>query len=142
MTSQHNKMAERDEMVNCGKKFANVIKKQKRKLAHFQSAAKGALWFAESFVLVPECVNVRVSGSEDTLTIPLISEQASTPKEPEGRRADGAVSVQTFYLLDHFGDSDEFYHELTQVSKKQHIHVCPSIIHLYALIFLVLTVQF
>ena len=83
---------------------------------------------------------MRVSGSEDTLMIPLISEQASTPKEPEGRRADEAVAVQTLYLPDHFGISDEFYHELTQVSKKQHIHVCPSIVHLYA--FLELTAQF
>ena len=51
-------MAERDEMVNCGKKFADVVKKQKRKLAHFQSAAEGALWFAESFGLVRECVEL------------------------------------------------------------------------------------
>ena len=56
MTSQLNKMmAERDEMVNWGKKFADVGKKQKRKLAYFQSAAEGALWFAESFGLIPVC---------------------------------------------------------------------------------------
>ena len=141
MTSQLNKMmAERDEMVNRGKKFADVDKKRKRKLAHFQSAAEGALWFAESFGLVPECVNVRVSGSEDTLTIPLISEQASTPKEPEGRRADEAVAVQTLYLLDRFGVSDEFYHELTQVSKEHTAHTCMSFNHTFN--FLVLTVQF
>ena len=133
MTSQLNKMmAERDEMVNCGKKFADVGKKQKkRKLVHFQSAAEGALWFAESFGLVPECVNVRVSGSEDTLTIPLVSEQASTPKEPEGRRADEAVAVQTLYLLDRFGVSDEFYHELTQVSKEHTAHTCMSFNHTF-----------
>ena len=133
MTSQLKKMmAERDKMVNCGKKFADVGKKQrKRKLAYFQSAAEGALWFAESFGLIPECVNVRVSGSEDTLMIPLIREQASTPKELEGRRADEAAAVQTLYLLDRFGISDEFYHELTQVSKKHTAHTCMSFNHTF-----------
>ena len=52
MTLQLNKlMTERYEMVNCGKKFADVGDKQKRKLAHFQSAAERAIWFAESFGL-------------------------------------------------------------------------------------------
>ena len=88
----------------------NLQTQKKRKLAHFQSAAEGALWFAESFGLIPECLDMRVSGSEDTLKIPLVSEQASSPKESEGRQANGAVAVQTLYCQDRFGVSDEFYH--------------------------------
>ena len=79
-------LKERDELVNCGKKMIEVGKKQqKRKLAHFKSAAEGALWFAESFGLIPECLDVRLSGSEDRVKIPLTEDQASQTKQREGR---------------------------------------------------------
>ena len=56
-------MVERDEVVSCGKKVADVGKRQqKRKLAHFHSAAESVLWFAESFELIPESLDVRVTG--------------------------------------------------------------------------------
>lgn len=109
-------LMERDELVNCGKKRIEVSKKQqKRKLAHFKSAAEGALWFAESFGLIPECLDVRVSGSEDGVKISFTEEQASQAKQSKGKQVDEAIAVQTLYLLDRFGVSDEFYHELTQV---------------------------
>ena len=66
-------------------------------------------------IIWTQCLDVQVSGSEDKLKIPLISEQMSPLKESEGRRVDKAVAVQTLYLLHCFGVSDEFYHELTQV---------------------------
>ena len=117
MSTQFNGLLmERDEMINCGKKMVEVGKKQqKRKLAHFKSAAEGALWFAESFGLIPECLDARVSGSEDRVKIPLMEEQVSQAKQPKTRQVDEAVAIQTLYLLDQFGVSDEFYHELTQV---------------------------
>ena len=41
-------------MVNTGRKYQEVGAKQKKqKLAHFQKAADAALWFGESFGLVP-----------------------------------------------------------------------------------------
>ena len=39
------------------------------------------------------------------------SKQPSTT--PERRKVDEYVALQTLYLLDRFGVSDEFYHELT-----------------------------
>ena len=52
-------MIERDEMVHCGKKYEDMSKRhQRRKLADFRSAAEGALWFAESFGLIPESLQV------------------------------------------------------------------------------------
>ena len=52
-------MIERDEMVHCGKKYEDMSKRhQGQKLADFRSAAKGALWFAESFGLIPESLQV------------------------------------------------------------------------------------
>ena len=48
------------------------------------------------------------------INVPLSdSDQPSTT--PEGRKVDEYVALQTLYLLDRFGVSDEFYHELTQV---------------------------
>ena len=73
------------------------------------------LWFAESFGLIPECLDARVSGSEDRVKIPLMEEQVSQAKQPKIRQVDDAVAIQTLYLLDRFGVSDEFYHKLTQV---------------------------
>ena len=52
-------MMERDDMVHCGKRYEDMSKRhQRRKLADFRSAAEGALWFAESFGLIPESLQV------------------------------------------------------------------------------------
>ena len=53
-------MMERDDMVHCGKNYEDMSKRQqRRKLADFRSAAEGALWFAESFGLIPESLQVQ-----------------------------------------------------------------------------------
>ena len=105
-------VVERDEMVHCGKKVEEMSKRhRRRKLSEFGSAAESALWFAESFGLIPASVNVRTS---EVISVPLSdSEQPSTT--PECREVDEYVALQTLYILDRFGVSDEFYHELTQV---------------------------
>ena len=107
-------MVERDEMVYCGKVEEMSKRYWRRKLSEFGSAAESALWFAESFGLILESLNVRTSGSGEEISVPLSdSEQPSTT--PECRQVDEYVALQPLYLLDRFGVSDEFYHELTQV---------------------------
>ena len=108
-------VVERDEMVHCGKKVEEMSKRHRRKkLTEFGSAAESALWFVESFGLIPESLNVRTSGSGEVISVPLSdSKQPSTT--PECRKVDKYVALQTLYLLARFGVSDEFYHELTQV---------------------------
>ena len=51
-------------------------------------------------------------------------------RSPEGRKVNEHVALQTFYPLDRFGVSDEYYHELTQV-----LHMCIHIVymHMYSL---------
>ena len=52
-------MMERDVMVHCGKKYEDMsMHHQRWKLADFRSPAEGALWFAESFGLIPESLQV------------------------------------------------------------------------------------
>lgn len=108
-------VVERDEKVHCGKKVEEMSKRhQRRKLTEFGSAAESALWFAESFGLIPESLNVRTSGSGEAISVPL-SDSMQSSTTPERPKVDEYVALQTLYLLDRFGVSDEFYHELTQV---------------------------
>ena len=107
-------MVERDEMVYCGKVEEMSKRHRRRKLSEFGSAAESALWFAESFGLIPESLNVRTSRSGEVISVPL-SDSVQPSTTPECRQVDEYVALQTLYLLDRFGVSDEFYHELTQV---------------------------
>ena len=54
-TTQFNQViTERDEQVNKGSPYESVgAKQKKKKLAHFKKAVNAALWFSESFSLVP-----------------------------------------------------------------------------------------
>ena len=45
------------------------------------------------------------------------------------RKVDEATALQTLYMLDRFGVSGEFYHELTQVRCYDLIHV--TVFHIY-----------
>ena len=133
-------LVERDAMVNTGRKYEDVgARQKKRKLAHFQSAADAALWFAESFGLVPEQLTVHTVESEEAVAIPLCGASGSVPDAQPVRRVDEFCAMQTLYLLDKFGVSDEFYHELTQV-RYFYLHVyvyisvsffLPIFVHMY-----------
>ena len=73
VTSQLNGvLLERRNMVNTGRSYDDLSSRQKRrKLAQFQRAADAALWFGESFGLIPAHLTVRSSVTK--LTIPLPS---------------------------------------------------------------------
>ena len=47
--------------------------------------------------------------------MPLSDSKQPSIITPECRKVDEFIALQTLYLLDRFGVSDEFYHELTQV---------------------------
>ena len=113
-------LLERDDVVNAGKAYDDVGPKQKkRKLAQFQRAADAALWFGESFGLVPTQLMLQSSTCDEAITIPLrdSTSQPTVPDTHPTREVDEFCAMQTLYLLDRFGVSDEFYHELTQVSQ-------------------------
>ena len=117
MTSKLNEvLLERSDMVNRGKSYDDLSSRQKRrKLAQFQRAADAALWFGESFGLVPAQLTVRSSVNDEALTITLGGTSPPLSDTPLAREIDEFCAMQTLYLLDRFGVSDEFYHELTQV---------------------------
>ena len=61
-------------------------------------------------------MTVHTAHSNDQITISLGQEvNIPTVQKPPVREADKFVALQTFYLLNCFGVSDECYHEMTQV---------------------------
>ena len=103
-------------MVNTGKSYDDLSSRQKkRKLSQFQRVADAALWFGESFGLVPVQLTIHTSQMDESLTIPLGDTSAPLPDTLLVREIDEFCAMQTLYLLDWFGVSDKFYHELTQV---------------------------
>ena len=119
MTMQLNRvLAERSDVVNKGSTYDEVgTRQKKRKLSQFQRAADAALWFGESFGLLPTKLMVKTSRSDEVISLPLGDTITPVPDTPPTREVDEFCAMQTLYLLDRFGVSDEFYHELTQVCK-------------------------
>ena len=90
-------------------------RQKRRKLSQFQWAADAALWFGESFGLVPTQLMVQTSQNDEAISIPLGRTTIPVPNTQPAREVDEFGAMQTLYLLDRFGVSDEFYHELAQV---------------------------
>ena len=65
-----------------------------------------------------ESITTRTSNDGNELVIPLGSQQGKHPSlvpATSQLRLTGTATPMTLYLLERFGVSDEFYHELTQV---------------------------
>ena len=114
---------DRDSMVNSGLPVDGVSERQRRrKMAHFKDNVDKALWFADSFGLVPESLTVRAATSGVITTVDLKPRQQPSPQAVIS--TDSGKIMQTLYLLERFGVSDEFYHELTQVSVRTSHPMC------------------
>jgi len=103
----------------CCQTVASRLKFQKQKKLVKEPATK-AFWFAEIFGLEVESITTRTSNDGSELVIPLGSQQGKHPSlvpatstAPTDRNCHSNV-MQTLYLLEWFGVSDEVYHELTQ----------------------------
>lgn len=96
--------------VNIGLPLNQVAERQRRrKLSLLKNSTEKALWFIESFGLDMESVTMRDSaGSSVVLNYTDLPPPPRTTPPP----SDQAIA-QTLYLLERFGVSDEFYHELT-----------------------------
>ena len=108
---------ERAAVINCGKTVEESSQRhRRRKISHFRSVAEAALWFADSFGLIPDQLNTHTATSGEQIAINFGegTSQAS-PLPTTTVLPDEFCATQTLYLLDRFGVSDEFYHELTQV---------------------------
>ena len=91
---------------------------RRRKLNHFRSVTEATLWFAESFGLVPDQLNIHTATSSEWINMQFgEGTSQGSPQPITTRIPDEFCAMQTLYLLDRFGVFDEFYHELTQVKQ-------------------------
>ena len=118
--------------VNTGLPLNQVAERQRRrKLSLLKSSTEKALWFVESFGLDVESVTMRDSAGSSvvlnytdppppTLTTPVPPPTLTTPAPPPTLTTPAPPSdhalAQTLYLLERFGVSDEFYHELSMIN--------------------------
>ena len=106
--------------TNRGRPIAELgLRQTRRKLAEVATLTTRALWFADTFGLVPESLKMRKAGSGERVTMQLDSYQATAPPVEEASLPSGTDKqriVQVLYLLDRFALSDEAYHELSSIT--------------------------
>ena len=101
-------------------------RQRKRKLSRVKTTAQKVLWFLETFGLDAELLQLRSLETGDKISV--ILTETSTCASSSGSNSDSSQdhtssqdhSVrqrirQSLYLLERFGVSDGFYHELTQL---------------------------
>ena len=112
---QHEKgLADVTNYANKGKSVEEVSPRQaRRKVKTFTNFAQQALWFAESFGLVPDYVQVHKAVSGSPLKISFTDDTLSSPSPSED---DYSKVQQMLYIVDRFAVSDDAYHELSIVS--------------------------
>lgn len=98
--------------LNTGLPLAQVSERQKRrKVSSLRESTEKALWFVESFGLSMESDTMRDQLSDAPLVLTYGEQSSPAPSYPP-MPSDQAL-FQTLYLLERFGVSDEFYHELS-----------------------------
>ena len=118
---QEREAENREVMANYGRPIEVSDCHKWRKLSKCKESATKALWFAETFGLEVESIATKTISAGNEVVIPLASQQGNCPfmassssTAPTDRNCHSKV-MQTLYLLERFGVSDHFYHELTQV---------------------------
>ena len=105
---------------NRGKTIEEVSPRQARRKMHtVTDFAKKALWFAESFGLIPECVQLHKAGSGSPVKVHLNMAASTTINESDegsSRLTDHERILQILYIVDRFSVSDEAYHELSSLA--------------------------
>uniref|UniRef100_A0A1X7T8Z9 Uncharacterized protein n=2 Tax=Amphimedon queenslandica TaxID=400682 RepID=A0A1X7T8Z9_AMPQE len=112
----HRKTISSEASINSGKGICDVEARQrKRKIATLKESCKNALWFTGTYDI--NLVDISYKSSDDKKLVlkynrsPLPSITADSVAEA----AEGHGSQEILDLLDRFGVSDEFYHELTML---------------------------
>ncbi len=104
----------KDLPTNSGQTYDSVERQQKnRKLVSLQKDASSALWFAKTYGLVPTTLTLESNAGEE-VKIPMNGPTAKkAPTSFSELPEDDQRKIQQLaYILDHFGVSDTFYHEL------------------------------
>ena len=107
---------------NSGKTIEEVSPRQaRRKMKDITTFSKQALWFAESFGLIPDYVQMHKAQSGSPVKV-TIRDKSSSPSPSAPSESDYAKVHQILYILDRFAVSDEAYHELSVSSSLPPVH--------------------
>ena len=103
----------KDVVQNVGKSFDEVqLRQQRRKVAALRERIKDALWFCDSFGL--NLVSVIFKSKAEKL-VEIHYDKRSDSNSDEADKTDDQV-LAILYLLNRFGVSDQFYHEVSMVN--------------------------
>ena len=101
--------------MNTGKGIDEVKERQRRrKIMALKESCKKAMWFADSFHLDLASVIFRTRKSKEVLSLDYTQLDPDVPSSSSN--SSNNTLYQVLYLLDRFGVSDEFYHELSMVN--------------------------
>lgn len=112
------------EEENRGKGIDEVGKRQRRrKITAIKESCKKALWFLDSFNVDVTNIFLKTRKSKEVIALgyestvsQLSQEQVHVSHSSESFQASLSASIdEILFLLDCFGVSDEFYHELTMI---------------------------
>ena len=107
---------------NSGKTIEEVSPQQaRRKMKDVTTFSKQALWFAESFGLIPDYVQMHKAQSGSPVKV-TICDKSPSPSPSTPSESDYAKVRQILYILDRFAVSDEAYHELSVSSNLLPLH--------------------
>lgn len=107
---------------NSGKTIEEVSPRQALRMIHeVTTFSKQALWFAESFGLIPDYVQMHKAQSALPIKI-TIHDESPSPSPSMPSESDYANICQVLYVLDQFAVSDEAYHELSVTSSLPLLH--------------------
>ena len=102
---------------NKGKTIEEVSPRQvRRKLQQFTTFATQALWFSESFGLMPDYIQLHKINSLSPVKVALESLHDARQKDQQPSEDDSNKVLAALYILDRFAVSDESYHELSMAS--------------------------
>ena len=103
-------------VFNYGKGVDEVQERQKRrKVATLKESCQQALSFVESYNAEVTTISIKTKTTKETLTFQLGDSSSSSPHTPSPSPSCSSFSDETeqiLYLLDRYGVSDQFYHEL------------------------------
>ena len=96
-------------------------RQRKRKLSQLKTSTEKALWFVSSFGL--DVQSVTMSDSSGSSVVLNYTDTSQPTPSPTPAPSDHAIA-QTLFLLERFGVSDEFYHELAMLNPTLSRYMC------------------
>ena len=99
-----------------GKDFSEVAERQKhRQLAAIKDSTEVALQFVESYQLEVKSVFLQSRSTKEEIVLNFFSPTQSSQSSSSSDETQFSTTGQVLFLLDKYGVSDDFYHEMSMI---------------------------